>query len=413
MMNLKQEGPAIIVMNHPNAFIDPVAISMACYPPQLKYLARGDVFKPGLASWFLEQLGIVPIFRIQDGGKEGLKKNDEAYRRVNELLKKNYKVIVFAEGICVQERRLRPLKKGVARMITGAYEFLNDERLRVIPVGLNYSRPDKFRSNLLYNVGEPVFVKDFMEDYTQNPAKTLNKIIGYIEPELKSLITHIDDPANDDAVYMAEQLFKKEWIKEQGLDYSNLDDQLSVLKQITSKVNLASANNKPALEEFKVSAREYFNSLHHHGLRDWLIDPKQNKWVNWPLLVVRYIILMLGLPLYLIGLTGNYLPLFVTNKLTRMIVKKPEFFASMALAFGLIVFLLNYLTWFLVVYYFSESIFPAIISCIGLMLFGAFCLYYHPFLYKTVGMGRILTNKTLFKDLQEQRQKLAVIINKF
>ena len=68
MENLKLHGPAIIVMNHPNAFIDPVAISMTCYPPQLKYLARGDVFKPGLASWFFEKLGIVPIFRIQDGG---------------------------------------------------------------------------------------------------------------------------------------------------------------------------------------------------------------------------------------------------------------------------------------------------------------------------------------------------------
>jgi glycerol-3-phosphate O-acyltransferase / dihydroxyacetone phosphate acyltransferase len=413
MENLKLHGPAIIVMNHPNAFIDPVAISMTCYPPQLKYLARGDVFKPGLATWFFEKLGIVPIFRIQDGGKEGLKKNDEAYRRVNQLLKKNYKIIVFAEGLCVQERRLRPLKKGVARMIAGAYEYLGDEKLTVIPVGLNYSRPDKFRSNLLYNVGEPVLVKEFMQDYQQNPAKTLTKLLGYIEPKLKELITHIDNPKNDDAVYMAEQLFKKDWVKKQGLNYSNLHDQLTVLKQITNKINTASKENMDALEEFNLKARYYFSKLHQNGLRDWLINPQQNKFVNWPLLVVRYLLLIMGAPFYLIGLLGNYVPLYITNKLTKKIVKKPEFFASIALAISLFVFLLNYLLWSLGIYFYFESGFAFMMGTITLMLSGAFCLYYHPFLYKSLGMSRILNKKVLFRELTEEREKLIVLINKF
>ena len=84
--------PVIVAMNHPNAFTDPIAMSYRTFPFRLYYMARGDAFKPGIISWLLEQIGIVPIFRIQDAGQEGLKRNDEAYRRVNRLLERNGKV---------------------------------------------------------------------------------------------------------------------------------------------------------------------------------------------------------------------------------------------------------------------------------------------------------------------------------
>ncbi len=97
--NLNTGGPAVIAMNHPNAFMDPICITYVSYPLRLKYMARGDAFKPGLVSFLLDQIGIVPIFRLRDGGKEGLQKNDESYKRVNQLLKRNAKIIIFAEGL--------------------------------------------------------------------------------------------------------------------------------------------------------------------------------------------------------------------------------------------------------------------------------------------------------------------------
>src|SRR6478609_8350002 len=97
---LKTKGPVIIAMNHPNAFTDPIYLTYLTYPTRLNYLARGDVFKPGFASFMLEQIGIIPIFRVRDGGKEGLKKNDESYQVVNKLLARDGKIMVFAEGLC-------------------------------------------------------------------------------------------------------------------------------------------------------------------------------------------------------------------------------------------------------------------------------------------------------------------------
>ncbi len=64
------KGPVVLAMNHPNGFMDPVAFSGIIFPPRVRYLARGDTFKKGIVTWLLEGLGIIPIFRIQDGGKE-------------------------------------------------------------------------------------------------------------------------------------------------------------------------------------------------------------------------------------------------------------------------------------------------------------------------------------------------------
>ncbi|MBL7931121.1 MAG: 1-acyl-sn-glycerol-3-phosphate acyltransferase [Bacteroidia bacterium] len=407
------KGPVIIAMNHPNAFMDPSALTYVAYPPRLKYLARGDAFKPGLISWLLEQIGIVPIFRIQDGGREGLKKNDEAYRRVNYLLKKNAKVMVFAEGLCIQERRLRPLKKGVARMVFGAYEYLGNDKLVVVPVGVNYSKADKFRSTLFYNIGEPIPVKDFIGAYQQNPAKGQNIFLQALEPKMKELITHIENKENDNVVYFYEDLCKKDLIRSKGLNYKNLSHDFDVLNEMTERVNATAKTNQALLDEFKEKASAYFSELREAGLRDWIINPNQNKYVSPFFLVLRYLLLLIGFPIYVLGMIGNFPPLIAAHKITKKIIKFKEFYASIALGLGIFLFLFNYLIWFFVVYAFSPNIFWPILVCLSLGLSGWFCLYYHPFALKTFGIARALKNKALAEQLSRKREFLLSLINRF
>ncbi len=410
--NLNLKGPVIIAMNHPNAFTDPTVINFLTYPIRLKYLARGDAFKPGLANWFFEQLGIVPIFRIQDGGKEGLKKNDESYKRVNQLLKRKGKVIVFAEGLCIQERRLRPLKKGVPRMVFGAYDFLKTDNLIVVPVGINYSNPGKFRSTVFYNVGEPILVKDFIEDYKQNAARAYNKFLEVLEPKMKELITHINNKDYDDVVFAIEELCKKDMLTEQQLICKNLEHDFMVTKQITEKVNLAEINNKEILEKFKTKSKIYFNQLKKHKLKDWLINSNQNKFVTPVFLVLRILALLIFSPLYLIGLIGNYLPFFLTQFIAKKIVKKnKEFYSSVIIAVSLVLFLINYLLWFFISYVFSPTVFWPIAICLILTLCAWFSLYYHPFLVKTLGIIRIIKNKALKYSLLQSRKELLTLIS--
>jgi len=413
MDNIRIKGPVIIAMNHPNAFTDPVYFTYLSYPQRVSYLARGDAFKPGLISYILEGIGIVPIFRIQDGGKEGLKKNDETYSRVNHLLSKNGKMIVFAEGLCIQERRLRPLKKGVARMVFGAYEALKTDKLVVIPIGVNYTKPDKFRSDVFYNVGEAIQVKDFIADFDANPAKAYNKFLQVLEPKMKELITHIEDKQNDDVVYQIETLCKKDQIKEKQLNYKNLEHDFSVLKELTEKVNEAARSKPELIEEFKPLATAYFKTLEKNDLKDWLINPKQNRQVNSFSLLGRSILLLLFSPFYLIGLIANYPSLILTHKITKKSIKFKEFYSSIAIGVGMFVFWITYLIWFTIIYQLSPNVLWPFGICFVMIMCGYFSLYYRPFLKKTLGIAKILNNKSLYTALSEERKKLLSLINKF
>ncbi|MCE3228627.1 MAG: hypothetical protein K0S32_3178 [Bacteroidetes bacterium] len=410
--HVQVKGPVIIAMNHPNAFTDPIAFTYVTYPVRLKYLARGDAFKPGIGSYFLERLGIVPIFRIQDGGKEGLKKNDQSYIRVNKLLKRNHKIIVFAEGLCIQERRLRPLKKGVARMVFGAYEYLSNDELTVVPVGVNYSQPDKFRSTLFYNVGEPMKVKDFYEEYKVNPAKGNNAFLQALEPKMKELITHINNKEYDKTVIYIEDLLKRDLLKQKGLNPKKLENDYEVTKEITAAVNEAEILHKNELDEFTQKAKAYFSDLRKNKLRDWLIKPSTN--LSMAHVLGRFFLILLGLPFYIVGYGGNFIPYYFSEKIVKKGIRaNKEFYSSFAIGVGMLLVWINLALFFFVVYHFSATVLWPILTIFALVLCGWFTLHFHFFVLKTLGMLRAVKEKEKVKQFKERRAELLSLVNKF
>ncbi len=403
------KGPVILALNHPNAFTDPSVFVCVSYPVRTYYLARGDAFKPGLISVLLESIGILPIFRIQDGGKEGLKKNDESYKRANELLKrKNAKVMIYAEGLCIQERRLRPLKKGVARFTFGAQDYLGNDELIVIPVGLNYSNPNKFRSTLFYNFGEPIKVSDFKTLYQENPPKAYTQFLQTLEPKMRALIMHINDKRFDAVVGHFEKLCKKDWLKEQGWSYKNLEQDYTVSKQIVELVNSVTEKEPERLLQLQDKADVYLKALKANKLRDWLLNPKQNKKVTPTNTNLRLLIMVLGFPLYGLALLTSYLPYFLTVRLTKKIVKKNvEFYSSFALSTGMFIFLINYILIFLITWHFSPNIGWALVITTLTMLIAWYGLHFYYFKLKTFGMWRYLKHQTKFEELIVKRRELV------
>jgi hypothetical protein len=176
-------------------------------------------------------------------------------------------------------------------------------------------------------------VKDFIEEYKLNPAKANNSFLKVLYPKMKELITHINNPENDEAVYHAEELFKKDLLIEQGLNYKDLSHDFIVLTQLTEKVNSAEIEKPALLAEFKLQAAAYFKILNENNLRDWLINPKNKNKITYPSLILRILFLILLSPIYLTALIGNYLPYKLTDMLARKIVKNKEFYSSFAIAF--------------------------------------------------------------------------------
>jgi 1-acyl-sn-glycerol-3-phosphate acyltransferase len=138
------KGPAILACNHPNSFLDAIVVALLIKRP-IHFLARSDVFRKPVARWILSQLHLIPIYRLQEGS-ENLEKNKDTFKRCSEILAKGGVILIFSEGNCILEKRLRPLKKGTARIAFTAEALSNwNLNIRIIPVGINYTHPTENR----------------------------------------------------------------------------------------------------------------------------------------------------------------------------------------------------------------------------------------------------------------------------
>ncbi len=404
---LKVKGPAILAMNHPNSFADPVAFSSIVYPPRVRYLARGDAFKKGLATWILQQLGIIPIFRIQDGGKEGLLKNDETYNVVNKLLKRNAKIIIFAEGLCIQERRLRPLKKGVPRMIFGAVtDFPELANLVVIPIGVNYSKPSQFRSTLLYNVGKPIKISDYLDAYKEAPAKTMNQFLLDLAPRMKELIVNINHHRHERVIEHIEEIYRYAYFKKHKYRFSNLEHDFKFSTNVAETINAAELLHPEQVTELTNQTTAYLKALDKNQLKDWLLNPAKQYMINYVHFIARCIFILAMFPIYSVGVVGNYIPYKLTAMLVRSKIKLVEFKASFFLGFGAVLFLLNY-TFIYAITSICLNYWYGLLAVFIFVLAGRICIWLSSFRKKTVGIYRALRLKAsqpaLWTQLSNER----------
>ena len=407
--SIQVKGPVILAMNHPNAFMDPVAFSALVYPPRVRYLARGDAFKKGIITWILESFGIIPIFRIQDGGKEGLLKNDETYTIVNRLLQNNKKIIIFAEGICIQERRLRALKKGVPRMIFGAMSEYDLKNLTVVPIGVNYSNPSQFRGTVFFNIGEPISVNDYMASYNQAPAKTMNVFLVDLAAKMKQLIVNINYRRSEKVIEHLEIILKPDFFKSKKLNEKNLEHDFLFSTEVVDVINKAEEIIPEKIVELTEKTSYYFSELKKYQLKDWLINPDKQKGINYFTVYLKIIFLIITTPIYIIGLLGNYIPYKLSYFITSKKVKIKEFKASFYMGIGAMLFLINYALLFFIPKVLYSSWLGLLIVVISFIC-GYTCLYLSPIRKKTMGMIRVLSlkskNEKKFNDLIHKRAEI-------
>ena len=149
-------NPTIIASNHPNSFFDAILIAVH-YPKPIYFLARGDAFKKPLVAKFLDALHLIPIYRLSEGKKD-LSKNDATFKKCISLLYQNQTILIFSEGLCVNEWKLRSLKKGTARLALMAIKD-GVQNLKIQPTNLNYSSFNKNPKEVEIN-----FNTDFQRD---------------------------------------------------------------------------------------------------------------------------------------------------------------------------------------------------------------------------------------------------------
>ncbi len=190
---LARQGPLLLACNHPNSFFDAVLLG-AYFDKPVHYLARGDAFRNPWANKILRALKAIPIYRLREG-KEYLALNDATFERCSEILKSGGIVLIFAEGLCLHQWKLQPLKKGTARIALNVWKDENmQQNFIILPVSLNYSTFKSFNKNVLVQFGKPISYNQIIGEVSE--AEQMLDINKHIATQLEhGMLTE----ANDDA----------------------------------------------------------------------------------------------------------------------------------------------------------------------------------------------------------------------
>src|SRR5512133_623451 len=189
--NINPDHHLIFAPNHQNALMDALAV-LFTHKGQLIFLARADIFKKKPVAALLYFLKILPVYRIRDGFSS-LKGNDEIFTKTIDVLKNKNGLVILPEGDHAGFRRLRQLKKGICRIAFQAEEATGyDLKLKIIPVGLEFTHYTRYRQVLTVVYGRPIEVSDYTDLYKASPEKAFNELRERLSDEIKNLMVHIE-----------------------------------------------------------------------------------------------------------------------------------------------------------------------------------------------------------------------------
>ena len=409
--NVPKSGPIILAPNHTNAFIDPV-ISCMLFWRRVQFFARGDVFKGRIAIFLLRSMNISPMYRMQEGYSE-VKKNDKTFEECKNLLSKNRAILIFPEGICVKERRLRKLKKGLARILfMAAEEFDFKKDIKVIPVGMNYEDSKKIRSKLCIDFGKPVSVTDYIEKFKVDKVRTINEFTEDLEPKMREVMVVVEDPENDTLMKGLEEMFLHPMMKEKGFDDHDLEKDYLVTKEIAEIVNHFQKSDIEKLNSLRENVVPYIDELHARKLRDHLLRPESILKLSTWRFVLDFFVIWFGTPIYWMGMIMNHPPYIIAEKLASKKAKNPEFHPSIEVN-------LTWILWF--IYYGSQLLTIALVfrswpflGIYGLIVpFTLFhCIRFDPMMRKILGRWRLMRlvrkEKAVVERLMFKREEIKI-----
>ncbi|MEO6759932.1 MAG: 1-acyl-sn-glycerol-3-phosphate acyltransferase, partial [Saprospiraceae bacterium] len=285
--------------------------------------------------WLLENANMFPVFRARDGYTER-DRNDGVFEFCEKKLLGNQVVTIYVEGEHHLEKRLRTVQKGLARIAFSTYEKHQLRELQVIPVGCNYQYGDRPREEAMLNVGQPLFIRDYWEEYQRSPGTAITHLNKDLEAGLKQICFHLESPDDDE---LAEQLLT--------LHRSDRAEPLLPVVQFDSRrfagekgvLDWLNALAEPAKSHLRKSSADYFSALQQAGLEDEaLLHPGRGA-LGWILLLV------LGALPALLGWISSLPIRWLTYEVADKKVKKKEFYGSVILGVGYLSGLLYYLIW--------------------------------------------------------------------
>jgi 1-acyl-sn-glycerol-3-phosphate acyltransferase len=380
--HLYSQQPLIIVANHGNSFLDAILLAVI-FKRKLHFLARADVFNTKFKRWFLGKLNMMPIYRIRDG-REVLKNNDLIFNKCAQILKINGAILVFPEGNCVVEKRLRDFKTGFVNL---AYET-EVENLAVLPISLNYANLKSLNTHIHLVFNSTINITDLKKETTDFVSFS-KLLLSKTENAITQNMVQIKD---QDQEGFYNQIFTV------ARNHVALNEMVVQQIQACNYLRNLKTNNQAQFEELIQLSSTYFQDLMLLNVDDLAVEKEFS--------LSEKLLYYLLLPVYYIGKSINYLPSLLLNKIVNESVKELQFKNSVKLVLTPIIYF---------VFIFLLSVIPKVWNSNSFLIFLSFTILLLAYAYlkniMDVFSQLIFLKPKYLTDLKAKRAELVKFLN--
>ena len=341
-------GRTIFVSNHASSFMDPITIA-ALNRPIIFFLTRSDVFtkitKPLL--WLCHML---PIYRQQDG-TDTKDKNEAVFRRCSRILSYGRNLLIFGEGFTDDTfiRRLKPIKKGAVRIGFSTLESINwKKKIHIAAVGINYSDPNKMRSDYLVSYSDKICLNDYREEYERNPNKVIADLTKKIEELMQEQITHVEK--KELAPFHENMMI----ITRKGMNAKSFNRSIPLKKRWKYSQNLAHwLNEQKVTEDSELGKLKTSLEEHMRMLKTKNIESQHVYWKAHSGSLSKEVMALIFLfPFAIIGLVHCFIPYIIAKRFTEKSFKRKVFWGSVKMMLGQLLIAIYNIPVFFLFYYF-------------------------------------------------------------
>ena len=329
--NIPKGKPILFAGNHQNAFLEGAILGYVTRSP-IYFLARSDIFKKKAASFMLNSLNALPIYRERDGA-DYRDKNEEVFEQFYDLLAKKRRIVIFPEGNHGRHQQLRSLKKGIFRIAVGAEAKYNSELdVQVVPVGINYGKFENMGGDLLIQFGMPIAIKDYIADTSVKQEENYVELVGELRKLLSDQMIDIQKMDYYDLIHYTMKTFDAEIGLLERNDGNDLVSEFKRQKGYIEKAEVYIEKDSENANAMLKVVLEFRDLLREEKLSAWLFNKESYAVFG------HVFLLILLFPLHLYGILNNYLPYRIPAWFVEKKVADIHFHASIKLLAGSILF---------------------------------------------------------------------------
>lgn len=313
----QEQGPLLILPNHPNFALDPILV-LSVYERELWFLAKGVLFRHPLLARLFGFLHMIPVYRRQDDPSQ-MAKNAETFARATEALGRGQAIVMFPEGVSMGERKLYPIKTGAARiafLFEEQKEFLGE--LTIQPVGITYRSLATFQSEVTLTLGEPIRVSEFKQQYELDSASAVQALTDRVETAIRELSVEVEDAGHVSLVERLTELFASA--------YPHRDDR-ELMQTVARNVELLSPQFPQRRRELEDRLDALIKLMSLFSLELGALQSSSQPWKHFALA-----------PFALLGECIFLLPYRMVRFLVDRFRSHPVHTATKKLAFGVVCF---------------------------------------------------------------------------